>query len=206
MMPLFFKPDGSLHDSLTREQIVAAVRDSITAANEFIGKVDSLKKELNKLLDESPDLAAFRSSIRLERDPRGIRLELIEESDNMFFELGSAKLRKPAEQFLRKFGGTIAARLPNSLQIEGHTDSRQYASGSTMTNWDLSAERANTCRRVLQASGLWEGQISAVTGYADRKLRNPDNPYDVSNRRVSILIEQRSHKEFMKTPNAEQRP
>ena len=67
---------------------------------------------------------------------------------------------------------------------------------SGYSNWNLSADRANSARTVLEESGLREHQILEVRGFADRKLKVPEKPLDYSNRRVSILV----------TPSAYQRP
>jgi chemotaxis protein MotB len=76
---------------------------------------------------------------------------------------------------------------PNDVTIEGHTDSRPYA-GSGYNNWDLSSDRANAARRILEEGGMRERQVTSVNGYADRRLKNPSKPYDFSNRRVTILV------------------
>ena len=74
------------------------------------------------------------------------------------------------------------------MLIEGHTDSRQYANREGYTNWELSADRANAVRRVMEKAGLREQQLREVRGYADKQLRNAADPLDAGNRRVSILV------------------
>ena len=78
--------------------------------------------------------------------------------------------------------------LPNNLLIEGHTDATRYSSDASYTNWELSADRANSARRLLQQDGVRANQVTQVRGYADQMLRVKNNPYDPSNRRVSILV------------------
>ena len=56
------------------------------------------------------------------------------------------------------------------------------------SNWDLSADRANAARRVMESGGLQSSQVSSVRGYADRHLRVLDQPFDARNRRVSIVV------------------
>ena len=79
-------------------------------------------------------------------------------------------------------------KLPNHLVLEGHTDSRKYARSDGYTNFELSADRANSARRVLVTHGVDERQVDEVRGYADTHLRNIADPFDVTNRRISILI------------------
>ena len=73
--------------------------------------------------------------------------------------------------------------------IEGHTDSRPYVVTDLYSNWELSADRANAARRVMERSGLQGGQVRGVRGYADRQLRVADEPLDARNRRVSVIVE-----------------
>ena len=85
--------------------------------------------------------------------------------------------------------GRQLRRLPNRIQIGGHTDSRPFPPEVAMTNWDLAFARANNARRVLEASGLWPGQIHRVVGYADSEPLVPEDPLADENRRLSILAE-----------------
>ena len=78
--------------------------------------------------------------------------------------------------------------LPNCLLIEGHTDATQYSSDASYSNWELSADRANSARRLLQQDGVRSDQVTQVRGYADQLLRVKNNPFDPSNRRISILV------------------
>jgi chemotaxis protein MotB len=79
--------------------------------------------------------------------------------------------------------------LPNRLLIEGHTDAQPFSSDRGYTNWELSSDRANSARRLLQQDGLGPNQISQVRGYADQLLRVPSNPLDPSNRRISLIVQ-----------------
>ncbi len=92
----------------------------------------------------------------------------------------------------RKCSSLIARELgdlKNSIVIEGHTDSRPYAATDIYSNWELSADRANAARRVMERSGLHVGQVRGVRGYADRQLRVAAEPLDARNRRVSVIVE-----------------
>lgn len=192
-----------MRDSLVNKLMEKAMEDSISAAK----RVESVGKELqqlfNELVSQKPDLQKILENIKIEITKDGLRIELMETSENVFFKVGSAQLTPQAIEIMKILGNEIG-KLPNNVQIEGHTDSRKYAAGSNYTNWELSADRANAARRALLQSGLWDGQITAVAGYADKKLRNPENPFDMSNRRVSILIKQISANQFLpETSSAE---
>jgi chemotaxis protein MotB len=152
-------------------------------------EVEKLRAEGEKLLKTIagiPDFAKFKDQIQVTITKDGLRIELIEQSEGLFFDIGSARLKPDAVQLLK----LIASRLgtfPNDVTIEGHTDSRPYARAG-YNNWDLSTDRANSARRVLEEGGMRGHQIAGINGYADRRLKNAARPLDFSNRRVTILV------------------
>ncbi len=79
-------------------------------------------------------------------------------------------------------------KLPNRLLMEGHTDARPYVSRTGYSNWELSTDRANAARKLMQAGGLNANQVAEVRGYADQRLRKPEDPNSAANRRVSIVV------------------
>jgi chemotaxis protein MotB len=79
--------------------------------------------------------------------------------------------------------------IPNKLLIEGHTDAKPYPDAHGYTNWELSADRANSARRIFQESGVPQEQIAQIRGFADQRLRNKADPLDPANRRISVLVQ-----------------
>lgn len=196
--PFSIKLDSQSTEALAEALRHKAVEDSIAAQEkvEEIGK--DIEQRFSELTAVRPDLDKIMSSIKIEMTKEGLRIELIESTNSLFFQIGSDRLSDEAKSILTQLADKIG-RLPNHVEIEGHTDSRGFSNRQIRSNWELSTERANSARRFLEEHGLWDGQIVKVTGYADRKLRNQDNPFDVSNRRVSIVIKQISAKEFLPT-------
>jgi chemotaxis protein MotB len=97
--------------------------------------------------------------------------------------------------------------IPNKLLVEGHTDAKPYSSDRGYTNWELSADRANSARRLLEESGVPAAHIAQIRGFADQKLRNRKDPFDPANRRVSVLVQYREPQEApMPTKNPETAP
>jgi chemotaxis protein MotB len=144
---------------------------------------DSIMQELQK----NPDLEGLSKQINIEIVKEGLRIELLESSESFFFDVGTAHLKQDAGQVL----GVIAdelSRHSNHIILEGHTDSRQYSQETGYTNFELSADRANSARRVLVSRGVKYDQIDEVRGYADTRLRNTAAPLDASNRRISLLV------------------
>jgi chemotaxis protein MotB len=172
-----------------------AAQDSIQAAHIVEELGAGFKEYIQEQMAQAPEMRDILSSIKIEITDEGLRIELIESSESMFFKVGSAQVNSEARKILEKLANEIG-KLPNFVDVEGHTDSRKYSGGSVYSNWELSTDRANAARRILAENGTWDGQITKVTGFADNKLRNPNNPFDVENRRVSILIRQLGSKYF----------
>jgi len=160
-----------------------------TASPPQQAEVEKLRQEGDRLMQmiaAIPDLIKFKDQIEIKITKDGLRIELIEQAEGLFFDIGSARLKPDAMQLLRLISSRIGT-FPNDVVIEGHTDSRPYTRGG-YNNWDLSTDRANSARRVLEESGIRERQITSINGYADRRLKSPDKPLDYSNRRVTILV------------------
>jgi chemotaxis protein MotB len=118
----------------------------------------------------------------------GLRIELMESASGTFFDSGSAKANSDAQDILIALAHELG-NLPNKIYVEGHTDAKPYAENSNYTNWELSADRANATRRLIQQNGVKPDQVTQVRGFADQRLRKPDEPLDPSNRRVSMIVQ-----------------
>jgi chemotaxis protein MotB len=139
-------------------------------------------------LSQDTEFKGLMDQIQVEIVDEGLKIELMESVNDAFFEIGSSQLNKNAQELLTKIAKQLS-KLNNKISIEGHTDSRPYSgSGRGYTNFELSAERANSARRVLTSAGLNENMIDQVTGYADKRLRNKKDSNDVVNRRISIIV------------------
>jgi chemotaxis protein MotB len=157
----------------------------IATAND--DQLQQLKDKLEAEIKARKDLEKLSKQIEMTITPEGLRIELIEGKDATFYELGSARLSANGQELLALLAKELKT-LTNSLLIEGHTDAKPYAGDSGYSNWDLSADRANSARRLLQQDGVRTDQVTQVRGYADQMLRVKNNPDDPSNRRISILV------------------
>jgi chemotaxis protein MotB len=144
--------------------------------------------DLKKALEQVPELAALKDNVEIHLTSEGLRIELLETEKTGFFEVGHSKLKPESVKLLETIAGQLG-KLPNTIAVEGHTDSRPYNSADAFSNWELSSDRANVARREMQLHGLRPGQIDAVRGYADTRLRFPGSPLDARNRRISILVQ-----------------
>jgi len=146
---------------------------------------------LRAALEAEADLRELKDQVRIEMTPEGLRVQLVERDDSLFFEIGSAQIKPTLTRLLGVVAQVVGA-LPNDVAVEGHTDTRQYdRPGRTYSNWELSADRANSARRVMEVGGLRQRQIVRVVGLADHDLLVPQDPLDAQNRRVSIIVRHR---------------
>ena len=150
--------------------------------------LEETASRIKQRLAESPDLRSLGKQIEIHVTRDGLRIELVDAERQTFFASGSAALAAGTEKVLELIARELG-ELKNSIVIEGHTDSRPYAVTDIYSNWELSADRANAARRVMERSGLHGGQVRGVRGYADRQLRVTDAPLDARNRRVSVIVE-----------------
>ena len=138
-------------------------------------------------LDKAPGLAGLGKQVEVKMTSYGMMIELVEAENSPFFASGSALLPAPTIGVLKLIAQEVG-KLPNSVWIEGHTDAVSFGKGASYTNWELSADRANAARRVMEAAGLRPKQVAQVRGYADSVLREPERPGAAANRRVSIVV------------------
>lgn len=168
---------GGLHDNKESPKNVASERV----------RLEEAKRAIEAMVTSTPDFKKFGKNIDIELVPEGLRIDLVEAKESLFFDSGSAKV-KPATTNLLKQIAVELKKLPNKVILEGHTDSRPLGRTDGYTNWELSADRANSARNVFESSGMSESQIAQVRGYAATVLRDPQNPTHFSNRRVSIVV------------------
>jgi chemotaxis protein MotB len=161
----------------TGETVTIASNDDLQKLKDKLEQEIKAKKDLEKLLKQ----------IEITITPEGLRIELLEGKDGTFYQSGSAYLSDSGQELLALLASELKT-LPNNLLIEGHTDATPYSEGGNYSNWELSADRANSARRLLQQDGVRFDQVTQVRGYADQLLRVKNNPFDPSNRRISILV------------------
>jgi chemotaxis protein MotB len=149
--------------------------------------MDNLAKDIRKKMAASPELVDVAKNVEITVTEEGLRIELLEDSTGVFFDTGRPSPSQQGDKVLSILGVELGL-LPFPVCIEGHTDAYPYRESTSYTNWELSADRANAARRIMVESGLRMSQISSVTGLADRQPRLGDNPFDASNRRITITV------------------
>lgn len=163
---------------------------------ELAGRIEARLRSADGLTD-------IAAQIEVVVTQEGLRIELVEGGDGeMFFALGKSELKPAAVRALAAIA-TELKETSSSLVVEGHTDAAPFGARN-YSNWELSADRANAARQAMESAGLGTFRIKEIRGYADRSLRNPNNPLDSANRRISILLPFSSEAPAM--PGTEARP
>jgi len=149
--------------------------------------MDLLKGKLEQAMKKSPQFEKLKEYIQMTVTGEGLRIELLENDKGMFFQKGEPVPTVNGRDLLIKLAQELG-KMKNSILVEGHTDSKKYQS-DRYSNWELSADRANAARKIMQENGLGSSQVTQVRGFADQQLRLQDQPEDPSNRRVSIIVQ-----------------
>lgn len=151
---------------------------------------DDAWKRLQQTLSATPEFNKLRNNIKFSVTPEGLRVDLLENEQGLFFVTGKADPTSAGARLLAVLGTEIG-KMPNRVAVEGHTDALPFRNAlptSGYSNWELSTDRANAARRVLHQYGLRPEQVAEVRGFADQQLYDPTNPNAPRNRRISVVI------------------
>lgn len=171
------RPEALAEEQL-REELARRERESFEQA----------AQQIRETIGADPALADLARQLLVEQTQEGLRIQLVDTEGQPMFALGGAAPNDRARALLARVAQATAL-LPNPIDIAGHTDSTPFRGGGTgRSNWDLSADRANTTRRLLVEAGLSESRIRSVSGRADRDPLLPNEPTSAANRRVSITL------------------
>ena len=146
-----------------------------------------MRRQIEQRLERSAAMRRLRRNLRFTETREGLRIDLVDEADFAMFAMATDQLLPEARALVGEIAGVIAAS-PNGVIVRGHTDALPYASGRSMSNWRLSAARADATRQALAASGVGGARFERIEGVADREPFNLRDRYDPRNRRMSITL------------------
>ena len=164
--------------------------------------LSKLKDEINQAMKKMPEFESLKDNVAMTVTGEGLRVELLETEKGLFFESGNMKPSEKGEELLVLLAKQLG-ELPNHILIEGHTDASQFKSEDGYGNWELSVDRANAARKLMQATGLRADQVVQVRGFADQRLRETNDPNAASNRRISVIVQYQDRKPGEAPPEAE---
>jgi len=146
------------------------------------------KQNLEKEIEKTPELAELKKHLMIDVTEEGLRIQIVDQEGEPMFPSGSAQMYDKTRKLVM-LAADVIKKMPNEISIRGHTDSHQYKTDADYTNWELSADRANSTRRVLKTAGIPEARLSNVMGKADTDHLIKDKPLDAKNRRITMILE-----------------
>jgi chemotaxis protein MotB len=152
--------------------------------------VEDIQKRIEQALAQMPEFRKLRDNIKFSVSNEGLRIDLVETEQGLFFVTGSPVPTRAGERLLAVIAKELG-KMPNAVVIEGHTDARPFRNAGPSSgygNFELSADRANAARRLLHTYGVRPEQAVEVRGFAQQKLLNPADPNDPRNRRISLVV------------------
>ena len=150
-------------------------------------ELKKLAYEVKKKISENPALEPYQDQVNMRISALGLEIQIMDKSFRPMFDSGSDLIKPHMQSLLQELGKSISV-LPNKISITGHTDATAYTGRQNYSNWELSADRANTARRSLESFGVPSTQISQITGKGSSDLFDKAQPESPVNRRLSILI------------------
>ena len=151
-------------------------------------KLEELKIKFEKKIESQSVLKQFKKQLMIDITPEGLRIQIVDEKSRPMFNIGSALLQPYAKEILSEIS-KVLNDVPNTISLSGHTDATPYSGGERgYSNWELSADRANACRRELVGGGIEDGKILRVVGLGSAVPFDKSDPANPVNRRISIIV------------------
>lgn len=163
----------------------ASGQNDVALATAALERAAQSIKEKIKVI---PGFKNLEDHIEVKVTAEGLRIELQEGGQDTFFDSGSSAVKSQTREVLQVIARELAA-LPQGIAIEGHTDATPFGRDRAYTNWELSADRANAARRIMEEAGMPPSHVKGIRGFADTILRTADDPFNPRNRRVSIVVQ-----------------
>jgi len=142
---------------------------------------------LRQALQDMPELTEISKHIMFEETKQGLNLEIVDQDGRSMFADGSKEPYERTRRLIERLAIPLK-QTPLRLTITGHTAAGFVPARSDYGAFELSADRANSVREILEREGLPLAHIYAVSGQADNQPLFPDDPSLSANRRVTITL------------------
>jgi chemotaxis protein MotB len=142
---------------------------------------------LRQALQDMPELTETSKHVMIEETREGLNVEIVDQDGRSMFPEGAKEPYERTRKVIEKIATPLRAT-PYRIAVTGHTSSSRVPAKPGYGPWELSADRANVVRRILQEEGVPETHFFMVSGKADTEPLFPDDPYIAANRRVTITL------------------
>jgi len=144
-----------------------------------------LSEDLAKLFhDNDPS----QNGVKIDVTSEGLNINVFDRSQKPIFKPGTDEFTDYGAWVFNTLAWEIARYTHFRIELEGHTETTDVASGEGVHKWELSTERANAARRKITDGGVTSSQICKVSGFADTVPMPDTAPSDEANRRVTVLV------------------
>ena len=165
-------------------------------------RLENLRRNVDLQIENNPTLKNFQPQMVMDMTPEGLRIQILDNQQQPMFATGSARLN-PEMIYILKELAPLLNDMPNGISISGHTDATQYVTGEhAYSNWELSADRANSARQALVNNGLSESKVRRILGLSSTINLIKDDPYSPINRRISIVVLNHKTEQMLEKMNA----
>jgi len=184
-------------DEQEQEQETPQIDEKTAAEQKELAELKVLKEKLDELVFTNEAFKDFKDQVFIDITPTGLRIQVVDKDKRPMFDSASAELKFYTKQILKGLAGVLK-NFPNKLSITGHTDATRFGRLDNYGNWELSADRANAARRVLNQAGIEEQKIARVEGFSSSLLFDSEKPFAPINRRIAIIVLKKSAVEEIK--------
>ena len=150
-------------------------------------QLEKLQEQVKEEINKDPIFQQVKDQILIDLTALGLRIQIVDKDQRPGFDVGSARMKPYIEEVLNSLA-PLLDKVQNKISVTGHTDSTSYGAGATYTNWELSADRANSARRALLSGGFPEGKVVTVQGMGSAAPLVADKPDAPINRRIAIIV------------------
>ena len=142
---------------------------------------------LRQAMQNMPELTEISKHVMIEESKEGLNVEIVDQDGRSMFADGSKEPYERTRRLIQKLAVPMKS-MPYRLSIIGHTSATRGPARPVYGPWDLSADRANSVRRILEEEGVPASHFHMVAGKADTQPLFPDDAFIAANRRVTITL------------------
>jgi chemotaxis protein MotB len=150
-------------------------------------QLEQLQAKVQEEINNDPVFQQMKDQILIDLTALGLRIQIVDKDQRPGFDVGSARMKPYIEDVLKALA-PLLDKVQNKISVTGHTDATPYGVGAAYTNWELSADRANSARRALVQGSFPEGKVSTVQGMGSAAPLVADAPNAPINRRIAIIV------------------
>jgi len=144
---------------------------------------------LRQALQDMPEITELSKHVMIEETKNGLNIEIMDQDGRSMFPVDSKVPFERTRRLVQRISASLKS-MPYRISISGHTAANRQPGKPTYGPWELSADRANSIRKILEEEGVPTGHFFMVSGRADTQPLFPDDPFVAANRRVTITLMQ----------------